>query len=270
MYWRGGPTPTADCNVTLLGRARRSAAAPTINWTNCLRTQPVGARAVGARARARGRRRPRVRPPPRRGLRAHLGERPAARDLNGPQQRMQEGARGARLVASQTIVRNTDPSATTTRASAGYIGFGDQSGSKQSHDRRPTSRTPSTHGAEIVVALPRRARAGRGRPRGRRRGDLRRPRDGRARRGSPSARRSVVVACGVARVAGAAAALAASAARRSATTCACTRARRSFGIYGEDQQAWWGAAAGRPRRRVRRRRGRLRLPDRERAVRARR
>ena len=39
-----------------------------------------------------------------------------------------------------------------------------------------------------------------------------------------------------------------------------------FGIYGEDQQRLVGRAARRARRRVRRRRGRLRLPDRGRAV----
>ena len=40
LYWRGGPTPTADLNVVAATPARRSAAAPSINWTNCLRTKP--------------------------------------------------------------------------------------------------------------------------------------------------------------------------------------------------------------------------------------
>ena len=56
-----------------------------------------------------------------------------ASDLNGPQQRMKEGcdALGWHFA---TIVRNTDLSKYDP-VSAGYIGFGDQSGSKQSSDK---------------------------------------------------------------------------------------------------------------------------------------
>ena len=68
MYWRGGPQPTADFNVTVYAGAGLGGGT-VINWTNCLRTRPVGARAVGQRARPRGRRRPGLRPPPRRDLR---------------------------------------------------------------------------------------------------------------------------------------------------------------------------------------------------------
>ena len=39
MYWRGGPQPTADLNMTLQAGATLGGGT-TINWTNCLRTQP--------------------------------------------------------------------------------------------------------------------------------------------------------------------------------------------------------------------------------------
>src|SRR5205823_11884058 len=37
MYWRGGPTPTADGNVSLQAGTTLGGGT-TINWTNCLRT----------------------------------------------------------------------------------------------------------------------------------------------------------------------------------------------------------------------------------------
>ena len=39
MYWRGGPTPTADGNVSLVAGTTLGGGT-TINWTNCLRTRP--------------------------------------------------------------------------------------------------------------------------------------------------------------------------------------------------------------------------------------
>ena len=39
MYWRGGPQPTADLNMTLQAGATLGGGT-TINWTNCLRTRP--------------------------------------------------------------------------------------------------------------------------------------------------------------------------------------------------------------------------------------
>ena len=50
MFWRGGPTPTADFNVNLLA-ASTLGGGPTVNWSNCLRTPSAGARAVGVRVR---------------------------------------------------------------------------------------------------------------------------------------------------------------------------------------------------------------------------
>ena len=134
---------------------------------------------------------------------------------------------------------------------------------------RPTCATPSTSGADILV----RCRAERvlveQRPRGRRRGDVRRPGDrprragdrarapGRRRLRRRSSRRRCCCAPG-------------SAARRSASTCACTPAPRSSASTARTTRAWWGAPQAGLVRRVRRRRGRLRLPGRGRPVRDRR
>ena len=39
MFWRGGPTPSADGNVSLVAGTTLGGGT-TINWTNCLRTRP--------------------------------------------------------------------------------------------------------------------------------------------------------------------------------------------------------------------------------------
>src|SRR5512132_2742233 len=39
MFWRGGPTPTAEGNVSLVAGTTLGGGT-TINWTNCLRTRP--------------------------------------------------------------------------------------------------------------------------------------------------------------------------------------------------------------------------------------
>ena len=41
MFWRGGPNPTADGNVSLVAGTTLGGGT-TINWTNCLRTRPSG------------------------------------------------------------------------------------------------------------------------------------------------------------------------------------------------------------------------------------
>ena len=47
LFWRGGPTPTADFNVTLLAGGTLGGG-PTVNWSNCLRT-PAKVRGQWAR-----------------------------------------------------------------------------------------------------------------------------------------------------------------------------------------------------------------------------
>jgi choline dehydrogenase-like flavoprotein len=127
MYWRGGPTATADMNVSIQAGATLGGGT-TINWTNCLRTtdwvRAEWARDHGLEGLDT--------PDYDRHLDAVLGRIGANADCsdhNGPTQRMREGAEA--LDWSFTCcVRNTDP-ATYQPETAGYMGFGDQSGSKQ-------------------------------------------------------------------------------------------------------------------------------------------
>jgi choline dehydrogenase-like flavoprotein len=130
MFWRGGPTPTADGNVSLVAGTTLGGGT-TINWTNCLRTRPRvreqwaehGLGDVGESAFDR-----------------HLDavlERISANDqcsdLNGTQQRLRAGTEALGW-SFETIVRNTDRERYSPEMAA-YLGFGDQSGSKQSADR---------------------------------------------------------------------------------------------------------------------------------------
>jgi choline dehydrogenase-like flavoprotein len=129
-FWRGGPTPTAEGNVSLVAGTTLGGGT-TINWTNCLRTRPW-VREQWAEQGLDGIDGP--------SYDAHLdavleriGAREDCSDLNGPQQRMKEGAEALGW-SFETIVRNTDPELYSPEM-AGYLGFGDQSGSKQSADR---------------------------------------------------------------------------------------------------------------------------------------
>ncbi len=145
MFWRGGPTPTADGNVSLVAGTTLGGGT-TINWTNCLRTRPWvreqwaehGLGDVGESAFDR-----------------HLDtvmERISANDecsdLNGTQQRLREGAETLGW-SFETIVRNTDRGKYTPETAA-YLGFGDQSGSKQSADRTWLA-DAQQHGARFLT-----------------------------------------------------------------------------------------------------------------------
>jgi choline dehydrogenase-like flavoprotein len=145
-FWRGGPTPTADGNVSLVAGTTLGGGT-TINWTNCLRTRPW-VREQWARDH---------------GLDgvdgpdydAHLdavleriGAGDRCSDLNGPQQRMKEGAEALGW-SFETIIRNTDPDKYSPEM-AGYLGFGDQSGSKQSADRTWLA-DAQEHGARFLT-----------------------------------------------------------------------------------------------------------------------
>ncbi|HSD23141.1 MAG TPA: GMC family oxidoreductase [Solirubrobacterales bacterium] len=145
MFWRGGPTPTADGNVSLVAGTTLGGGT-TINWTNCLRTRPWvreqwaehGLGDLGESAYDR-----------------HLDlvlERISANDrcseLNGTQQRLREGTEALGW-SFETIVRNTDQERYSPEM-AGYLGFGDQSGSKQSADRTWLS-DAQEHGARFLT-----------------------------------------------------------------------------------------------------------------------
>ena len=218
LFWRGGPTPSADYNVTSARRldARRRA---DVNWSNCLRTPGARARAVGARVRRRGRRRPRLRPSYRCGLDAARRQ----RSLLGPQRSARADAR--RRSGARTG-RSRPSAATRTRPryspdTAGYIGLGDRSGAKL--DVRRTYLRDAVAGRRARDrALPCRTRAHRGRPRRRRAGDVRRPADRREARASRCARRASWWRAARSSRRRCCCALA-SAARPSAATCTCTR-----------------------------------------------
>jgi choline dehydrogenase-like flavoprotein len=145
-FWRGGPQSTADMNMTLQAGAALGGGT-VINWTNCLRTKPwvrdqweseFGLEGVAG-------------PEFDRHLDAvweRLGVTDQCSDLNGPQQKMKDGA-DALGWSFATVTRNTDPERYTPE-SAGYLGFGDQSGSKQS-TAKTYLQDAADHGAEFVT-----------------------------------------------------------------------------------------------------------------------
>ena len=237
MYWRGGPIPTADGNVSLQAGTTLGGGT-TINWTNCLRTTPWVREEWATEHGLEG-----VDGPD---YDRHLdtvlqriGATDRASDLNRPQQRMMEGAQRLGW-SSRTVIRNTDPD-TYSPEVAGYLGFGDQSGSKLSTERT-FLRDAAAHGAEVLV----RCRARRVLVEGGRAAGV--EADWADPSSFPPTRTArvtvraprVVVACG---------ALESPALlRRSGIggpavgdhlrlhPCAAV-----LGTYGEDQQAWWGA-----------------------------
>jgi choline dehydrogenase-like flavoprotein len=131
MYWRGGPQQTADLNVTVVAGATFGGGT-TVNWTNCLRTKPHVREQWAREFGLEGLDGPQ--------FDEHLDaviERLKVTDacshLNGPHTRMKEGAEALGW-SFKTILRNIDP-ARYEPETAGYIGFGDRSGAKQSTAR---------------------------------------------------------------------------------------------------------------------------------------
>jgi choline dehydrogenase-like flavoprotein len=127
LYWRGATVPSADGNIALQAGATLGGGT-TINWTNCLRTKPWVRQEWAAEHGLDG-----VDGPE---FDAHLDavlQRSSATDAcsdhNGPTQRMHEAAQALGW-SWKDCTRNTDP-ATYSPDTAGYMGFGDQTGSKQ-------------------------------------------------------------------------------------------------------------------------------------------
>jgi choline dehydrogenase-like flavoprotein len=127
LYWRGGPTPSADLNITLMAGAALGGGT-TVNWTNCLRTRPwvrdewaaaglddVATRAFDAHLDA---------------VWSRLGVTDDCSEPNGVQRRMRDGARALGW-AHSVAARNVDPERYDA-ASGGHLGFGDRSGAKRS------------------------------------------------------------------------------------------------------------------------------------------
>jgi choline dehydrogenase-like flavoprotein len=145
MFWRGGPTPTADGNVSLVAGTTLGGGT-TINWTNCLRTRQwvreewaehglgdVGESAYDRHLDA---------------VLQRISANDQCSDLNGTQQRLREGAEALGW-SFETIVRNTDPERYSPETAA-FLGFGDQSGSKQSADRTWLA-DAQEHGARFLT-----------------------------------------------------------------------------------------------------------------------
>jgi choline dehydrogenase-like flavoprotein len=131
LYYRGGPTPTADQNVSMQA-GFTVGGGTTVNWTNCLRTRPwvreQWAREFGLEG-VDG-------PEFDRHIDAvmeRIGANEQCSDYNGPTERMREGCEALDW-SFERVVRNADPE-TYSPEMAGYQGFGDQSGSKQSTAR---------------------------------------------------------------------------------------------------------------------------------------
>src|SRR5436190_2850270 len=234
MYWRGGPTPTADGNISLQAGTTLGGGT-TINWTNCLRTYPwvreqwasefglegVDGSAYDAHLDA---------------VLTRIGATDQASDLNGPQQKMKEGCE--RLGWDfRLVVRNVDVSKYSPEA-AGYLGFGDPSGAKNS-TAETFLRDATEHDADILV----RTRAEKVLVEdGRAAGVLAQyaePETGRTARVVVRAPH-VVVACGAletpalllrSQIGGPAV----------GDYLRLHPALAVFGSYGEDLQAWWGA-----------------------------
>src|SRR5215510_2679041 len=127
MFWRGGFTTTADGNVSLLAGANLGGGT-SVNYMNCVRT-PQWMRAEWAREHGLAG----VDEP---SFDAHLDAiltrlsvNDACSEYNGPHQRLQAGAELLGYACTRAF-RNADPLRHDPGV-AGYVGFGDQSASRQ-------------------------------------------------------------------------------------------------------------------------------------------
>jgi choline dehydrogenase-like flavoprotein len=127
LYRGGGVTSTANGQVALMAGSNLGGGT-TVNWTNCLRTTPwvreQWEREFGLEGLAG--------PEFDRHLDAvfaRIGVNADCSDFNGPTKRMQEGCEKLGY-GFQVITRNADP-APYDADLAGLLGFGDQTGSKQ-------------------------------------------------------------------------------------------------------------------------------------------
>ncbi|OLE38286.1 MAG: hypothetical protein AUG48_02325 [Actinobacteria bacterium 13_1_20CM_3_68_9] len=146
LYLRGGPMPTAEGQVSI--QAGSSLGGGTVvNWQNCLRTFPW-VREEWAREH---------------GLEGvdgpeydrcldqvmeRIGVTDSCSELNGPHQRLKEGCEALGW-DFKLITRNVDP-ASHEPDLAGYVGFGDVTGSKLSTQKTYLA-DAHEHGADLVV-----------------------------------------------------------------------------------------------------------------------
>jgi choline dehydrogenase-like flavoprotein len=231
LYRAGGLGGTADGSLTLMTGSNLGGGT-TVNWTNCIRTRPavraewerLGLEGVGG-------------PDFDRHLDAvweRLGVNDRCSDYNNPHKHL-EAACAKLGYAFSRVTRNADPR-TYDPASAGYMGFGDQSGSKQG-TLKTYLEDAYEHGARFVV----RCRADRVITKNGRAAGVEATFDDGAHRAHVVVRApTVVVACG---------ALDSPALllRSGIGGPAVGRylrlhpATAVVGVYDEPQQAWWGA-----------------------------
>ena len=147
LYWRGGPTPTGDMNMTIQAGFCLGGGT-TVNWTNSLRTKDWvrrqwadehGLEDVATESFDRHLDE----------VWERLGVNDRCSELNRPQQNMQRGAEALGW-NFDLVNRNWDPERHDP-AMAGYMGFGDQSGAKQT-TVKTYLQDAVDQGAEVVVS----------------------------------------------------------------------------------------------------------------------
>jgi len=234
LYYRGGPTPTADRNVSMQA-GFTVGGGTTVNWTNCLRTRPwvreqwaqeFGLEGVDGPEFDRHMD----------AVMERIGANEQCSDYNGPTERMKEGAE--RLGWSfERVIRNTDP-ATYTPESAGYLGFGDQTGSKQSTARTYLRDVAEAGGVILARTAAKRILVEAGRAAGVE-ASYEDPESGRSAAVTVRAP-IVVVACGSLESPALLlrSGIGGPAAGQNLHLHPCTAV---FAYYGEDQRSWWGA-----------------------------
>jgi choline dehydrogenase-like flavoprotein len=234
LYYRGGPTPTADRNVSMQA-GFTVGGGTTVNWTNCLRTRPwvreQWAREFGLEG-VDG-------PEFDRHMDAvmeRIGANEHCSDYNGPTLRMKEGAE--RLGWSfERVIRNADPETYSPEA-AGYQGFGDQSGSKQSTARTYLRDLAAVGGTILARTTAQRVLVEGGRAAGVE-ATYFDPESGRSAAVTVRAP-AVVIACGSLESPALLlrSGIGGPAVGYNLHLHPCTAV---FGYYGEDQRSWWGA-----------------------------
>jgi choline dehydrogenase-like flavoprotein/heme-degrading monooxygenase HmoA len=146
LWYRGGGTPTADGNVLLLAGGTLGGGTE-INWMNCVRTPPVvradwvrqfGLDGVDSAEFDRYIE----------AVETRIMASPRTAYQNAPNLRMKEGCERLGYLSQQTHV-NWDPELFNPLL-AGYTGFGDQTGGKQTA-RRTFLADAYRHGARIMV-----------------------------------------------------------------------------------------------------------------------
>ena len=128
MYWRGGPSPTVDQNVTLMA-GRCLGGGTTVNWMNSMRTTPwvreQWEREFGLEGLAGAEFDRHLD-----AVWSRLGVNDRCSQLNRPHERMRRGAEA--LGWSFTLAHRNCDEQRYAFETAGFVGFGDRTGAKQS------------------------------------------------------------------------------------------------------------------------------------------